>query len=393
MEINSQDYTYILPEDRIALHPLKDRDQSKLLVYKGGVISHQKFSDLPNLLPNNATLFFNDTRVIPARIYFTKGTGARIEVFLLNPVMDSQPVQVAMLATGGTNWLCTIGNLKKWKEGAPLTHERDGITLAATLKDSAAGEVEFSWTPSTLSFAEIVEHFGHTPLPPYLHREANEEDKNRYQTVYSHHKGAVAAPTAGLHFSKRVINQLVTNGLVLDYLTLHVSAGTFQPIKTANAFEHPMHAEQIIISRQNIDNLLLTNRKVIAVGTTSMRTLESLYWYGVKLLKGEDTFNIAQNEPYLANQSIPTRKEALEAVKEKMGSQSTLMGQTSIFMVPGYKFRVCDGLITNFHQPGSTLMLLVAAFVGSGWKSIYETALRENYRFLSYGDSSLLLPE
>lgn len=393
MEINSQDYTYILPEDRIALHPLKDRDQSKLLVYKGGVISHQKFSDLPNLLPNNATLFFNDTRVIPARIYFTKETGARIEVFLLNPVMDSQPVQIAMQATGSAKWMCTIGNLKKWKEGAPLTHERDGITLAATLKDSAAGEVEFSWTPSTLSFAEIVEHFGHTPLPPYLHREANEEDKNRYQTVYSHHKGAVAAPTAGLHFSEHVINQLITIGLVLDYLTLHVSAGTFQPIKTANAFEHPMHAEQIIISRQNIDNLLLTNRKVIAVGTTSMRTLESLYWYGVKLLKGEDTFNIAQNEPYLANQSIPTRKEALEAVKEKMGSQSTLMGQTSIFMVPGYKFRVCDGLITNFHQPGSTLMLLVAAFVGSGWKSIYETALRENYRFLSYGDSSLLLPE
>ncbi|MEZ4944540.1 MAG: S-adenosylmethionine:tRNA ribosyltransferase-isomerase [Cyclobacteriaceae bacterium] len=394
-EIKSSDYVYHLPDDRIAIHPLEQRDHAKLMVYAQGKITHQHFYDLPALLPSDAALFFNDTKVIPARILFQKKTGAQIEVFLLQPLQGDLPVQLAMQSKHNTQWLCTIGNLKKWKEGTTLYINRNDLTLSATLKDAKSGEVDFSWSPSDWSFAEVINHFGNTPLPPYLHREANENDKNRYQTVYSELEGAVAAPTAGLHFTDRVLQQIQAKGIPTDFLTLHVSAGTFQPIKTENALDHDMHSEQIIVTRKNLESLLQKNRKIIAVGTTSMRTLESLYWYGVKLIQtGPQPFQIGQNDPYKHNLGIlPPREAAIREVLQQMGSEEYLVGHTSIFMVPGYRFKVCEGLITNFHQPGSTLMLLVAAFVGDHWKQLYDAALQNGYRFLSYGDSSLLLPK
>ncbi|MEQ8361647.1 MAG: S-adenosylmethionine:tRNA ribosyltransferase-isomerase [Cyclobacteriaceae bacterium] len=394
-EIKSSDYAYHLPDDRIAIHPLEQRDHAKLMLYTQGKISHQHFHELPALLPDNATLFFNDTRVIPARILFRKETGAQIEVFLLQPLQGDMPVQLAMQSQQNTEWLCTIGNLKKWKEGTTLHLTKEAITLNATLKDAKSGQVEFSWSPSDLTFAEVVNHFGNTPLPPYLHRDADENDKSRYQTVYSHFEGAVAAPTAGLHFTDNVLEKIKGRAIATDFLTLHVSAGTFQPIKTENALDHDMHSEQIIVTRKNLETLLLKNRKIIAVGTTSMRTLESLYWYGVKLIQtGPQPFKIDQNDPYKRDFGIlPPREAAFKEVLQHMGSKDYLVGQTSIFMVPGYQFKVCEGLITNFHQPGSTLMLLVAAFVGDQWKQLYNEALQRNYRFLSYGDSSFLLPK
>ncbi|MEP2671389.1 MAG: S-adenosylmethionine:tRNA ribosyltransferase-isomerase [Cyclobacteriaceae bacterium] len=393
-EIKSSDYSYHLPADRIAIHPLEQRDHSKLLVYRKGKVSHQHFYDLPDLLPDNASLFFNDTKVIPARIIFHKETGAQIEVFLLQPEEANLPVQMALGLQRNTQWQCTIGNLKKWKEGTSLHLTRDDLTLSATLKDAKSGKINFSWTPSHLSFAEVVNHFGNTPLPPYLHRDANENDKSRYQTVYSHFEGAVAAPTAGLHFTDQVLQKIKEKGINTDFLTLHVSAGTFQPIKTENALDHNMHSEQIIVTRKNLEHLLLKDRKIIAVGTTSMRTLESLYWYGVKLIQGgPQSFDILQNDPYKHDIGIlPPYETAFRKVLDNMGSQDYIVGNTSIFMVPGYQFNVCEGLITNFHQPGSTLMLLVAAFVGDQWKHLYNEALLNDYRFLSYGDSSFLLP-
>ncbi|HCM75177.1 MAG TPA: S-adenosylmethionine tRNA ribosyltransferase [Cytophagales bacterium] len=393
-EIKSSDFTYPLPDDRIAKHPLAQRDQSKLLFYKGGKIEHRQFFELPDVLPPNSSLFFNDTKVIPARLLFRKETGAQIEVFLLQPADDNQPVQLAMQQAENTQWHCTIGNLKRWKEGATIQLRKNDIELNAKLTDAKAGLVDFSWIPAQLSFAEIVNLFGNTPLPPYLHRDADAEDKHRYQTVYSHYEGAVAAPTAGLHFTQEVLEKIKAKGILTDFLTLHVSAGTFQPIKTENALDHAMHSEQIIVSKANLNSLLIPNRKIIAVGTTSMRTLESIYWYGVKLLtQGAQPFIIAQNDPYVERSGhLPSREAAILAVLDEMDNEQILVGHTSIYMVPGYRFNVCDGLITNFHQPGSTLMLLVAAFTGSDWHQIYQSALDNEYRFLSYGDSSLLLP-
>ncbi len=391
-EINTEDYYYDLPEDRIALHPLANRDQSKLLVCQGSNLSHHQFTALPQLLPSNSTLFFNDTKVIPARLLFQKETGATIEVFLLQPAEKNQPVQLAMEAKGQALWLCTIGNLKRWKKETVLEVNHNGITIQASQRDGAL--IHFSWEPSDLTFAEIIHAFGETPLPPYLNRKPVAEDKVRYQTVYSHYEGAVAAPTAGLHFSESIFRELDKLNIGTEFLTLHVSAGTFQPIKTKNVLEHTMHAEQMVVYKSNIERLLLKDKKIIAVGTTSMRTLESLYWHGVKMLKeGKQPFNIEQHYPYqFEHAALPTRVEALQAVLDTM-KEERLVGSTSIFIVPGYKFQVCDGLITNFHQPASTLMLLVAAFIGATWQTVYASALENNYRFLSYGDSSLLLPQ
>jgi len=392
-EIKSADFLYHLPEDRIASHPLAERDQSKLLVYNKGEIKHHRFSSLPDLLPINSSLFFNDTKVIPARLIFQKETGSHVEVFLLQPAQSGLPLQHAMQATRSVQWVCTIGNLKRWKEGYTIQSCNGELSLSATLLDKSSGLVKFYWEPVHLNFAEVVEEFGDTPLPPYLNRAAEENDKTRYQTVYSHHEGAVAAPTAGLHFTESVLERLKALKMITEFLTLHVSAGTFKPIKTENALEHVMHAEQIVVTRSNIEVLMLEDRKIVAVGTTAMRTLESLYWYGVKILKGNKTFEIDQNAPYNVDQSqLPSKKEALSAVLEAMGNDNRVIGQTSIFIVPGYQFRICNGLITNFHQPGSTLMLLVAAFVGDHWNAIYKEAIDRDYRFLSYGDSSLLMP-
>lgn len=391
--MNTSDYKYILPPEKIAIYPLPQRDASKLLIYQRGKISHTVFSSLPDALPANTFLFFNDTKVIPARLHFTKESGAHIEIFLLNPVLPSPLLAEAMTAESECTWSCAIGNLKKWPSGIALRKRIGEHTLVANIVDRHNGTIRFSWDGAK-SFAAIVQQAGETPLPPYIKRKAEDSDSERYQTIYSHHDGAVAAPTAGLHFTPQVFARLKEKNIDHDFVTLHVSAGTFQPIKTENPEEHTMHEEQMVVSRKNIANLLLPGRMPIAVGTTSMRTLESLYWFGNKLLtKRDPEFRISQTEPYTETHP-PETEQALAAVADHMDKNGLdhLVGETSIFIRPGYRFRVCKGLITNFHQPGSTLILLVAAFVGEDWKKIYEEALRNNYRFLSYGDSSLLLP-
>lgn len=392
------DFTYDLPEDRIAKHPLTNRSESNLLVYKSGNINHKKFNSLPEEISPGSTLFFNDTKVIPARLHFQKETGALIEIFLLEPVAPTRDIAASMLVRNACVWKCMVGNFKKWKGDMqltlPLTTAGVQIDLHARISNRDEKLIEFSWD-GDLGFVDIIEAAGKVPLPPYIDREVDKEDHDRYQTIYSAHDGAVAAPTAGLHFTDEVITQLKEKDITLDYLTLHVSAGTFQPVKEENALDHPMHSEQVVISLQNIETLL-KSEQVISVGTTSMRTLESLYWYGVKIIKEQDyVFKIPKLYPYQHNgYQLPSMKEAIEAVKSFMVAQNVekINGHTEIFIFPGYQFRVCNGLITNYHLPGSTLILLVAAFVGEDWRKIYKEALDNNYRFLSYGDSSLLLP-
>lgn len=386
-----RDYEYELPAHRIAQFPLAQRDLSKLLVYKDGQISHKQFNQLTEHLPANSTLFFNNTKVIPARLRFKKDTGAIIEIFLLHPIEPSAILQQAMEATSKATWHCTIGNLKRWPDTQTLTLAHADIILTARLANRTEGKVEFSWTPETKSFAEIVSKYGDIPLPPYLNRATEPSDQQTYQTVYSKHEGAVAAPTAGLHFTDSVLQQLVKAGHQTEYLTLHVSAGTFQPVKTDQAQNHVMHLEQIVITRDNILGLL-NSKFIVAVGTTSVRTLESIYWFGVKLMHNpESPFQIGQQDAYTLPRHI-SKAEALQQVLDYMDLKklNTLVGETAIYIMPGYLFRTVNALITNFHQPGSTLILLVAAFVGLDWRNIYNEALTNNYRFLSYGDSSLL---
>jgi S-adenosylmethionine:tRNA ribosyltransferase-isomerase len=393
-EILIKDYWYELPTERIALYPLPERDQSKLLVYKDGIIEHSKFTQLSHFLPSESTLFFNNTKVIPARLYFQKDTGAIIELFLLNPVWPSTLVQQAMETKSSNRWICTIGNLKRWPEGTKLVKTTQYLTISVKLIDREAGIVEFNWSPAELSFAEIITQTGLTPLPPYLKRQAEESDRLRYQTVYSNMEGAVAAPTAGLHFTEGILKELRNQKHKMEFLTLHVSAGTFQPVKAENVLDHPMHCEQVIVTYDNIKELLLAN-STIAVGTTSLRTIESIYWYGVRLIQDPNhPFVITQFDPYQLPSEV-SKAKALTAVQQKMEREdlAAITGETSIMIMPGYNFKIADALITNFHQPGSTLMLLVAAFVGSDWKEIYNEALKNDYRFLSYGDSSILFPK
>ncbi|MFC4874540.1 S-adenosylmethionine:tRNA ribosyltransferase-isomerase [Negadavirga shengliensis] len=391
------DYQYDLPEEYIAKFPLEARDASRLLHYENGNIAHHHFYELPSLLPKNSLLVFNNTKVIPARLIFQKATGARIEIFLLKPVLPSPLIQLAMESTGPVTWECMIGNLKRWKEGEVLSgqidHQGQAITINATLKDKIKKEVTLDWSAENITFASVVESSGEVPLPPYLNREATEMDRPRYQTVYSKIKGAVAAPTAGLHFTDKLLNELADVGVTTDYLTLHVGAGTFQPIKDEEVVHHPMHSEQMVFTRDNLETLLAAQGNSVAVGTTSMRSLESLYWYGVKILQGAgEDFFIEKLFPYRGFENLPSKHESLSAVLTYMKKhrKNEITGHTEIFIFPGYHFRVCNGLITNFHQPGSTLILLVAAFTHNNWKKIYSQALANKYRFLSYGDSSML---
>lgn len=393
--LDVHEFMYDLPAGRIAERPLPIRDQARLLVYRSGMIEHHIFHELPQHLPQRAVLYFNDTRVIPARLHFTKDTGATIEIFLLAPVAPYTLVMQAMETTQSCTWQCTIGNLKRWKDNTPLQLEHDGMVLTAQLTDRAQGLVTFTWTPSHLSFAEVLHRLGAIPLPPYIKRKADAADAVRYQTIYSHHDGAVAAPTAGLHFTDDVFKALDARGITKEFLTLHVSAGTFQPIKETDALRHTMHNEQVVVAREVLVRLQRATQSVIAVGTTSMRTLESLYWFGVNLLENStEEFTVSQTDPYITRTRAYTTAEALQAVIDHLDAQQqeTLIGNTSIYIHPGYQFRVVKGLITNFHRPGSTLMLLVAAFIGEQWKTVYQQALNNEYRFLSYGDSSLLLP-
>ncbi|MEQ8412917.1 MAG: S-adenosylmethionine:tRNA ribosyltransferase-isomerase [Imperialibacter sp.] len=395
-QINVSEYTYDLPDERIAKFPLEDRSASKLLFYNKGSIEHLRFKSIPSLLPENTSLYFNNTKVIPARLAFQKPTGAVIEIFLLQPTLPSPVISVAMEAKSPVVWKCMIGNAKRWKEGVLERNiELEGTTVKVEIKRMGTAEVQLSWDQPAAGFVDVVDAIGKTPLPPYLHREAIENDKKTYQTVYSEKDGAVAAPTAGLHFTDEVISQLGSKNIVTNFLTLHVSAGTFQPIKTETAQDHVMHSEQIIIRRENLEQLLEPGRFNVAVGTTSMRTLESTYWYGVMLKQDQNAaFEIPKLFPYEQSAAIPSMSESIQVVLNKMDKLGVdeLVGTTEIFIFPGYQFRVVNGLITNFHQPNSTLILLVAAFVGDDWRKVYCEALASDYRFLSYGDSSLLIP-
>lgn len=392
---NIEDYNYHLPEEKIAKFPLDKRDESKLLVYRDGAISETTFHHINSELPENSFLLFNDTRVIAARLIFYKETGARVEVFLLEPLKPHRDVARAMEATRRSTWLCAIGNKKKWKSGTILQKTvsigKEKITLTASCPDPESNHVDFSWD-SPHSFAELIEHSGKVPIPPYLNREDQEIDKHRYQTVYSHFDGAVAAPTAGLHFTEEIIASLSQKNIRHGYVTLHVSAGTFKPVQTQNYTEHDMHREQVIISRATIEQLLQAET-VICVGTTALRTLESLYWMGVKMLRGDTQPTFVEKLYPYSSKSRPSKQQALEAALHYLDTANAeaLQGTTEIFIFHGYAFRMCQGLITNFHQPKSTLLLLISAFVGADWKKIYEYALGHNFRFLSYGDSSLLI--
>ncbi|WP_338793218.1 S-adenosylmethionine:tRNA ribosyltransferase-isomerase [Bernardetia sp. MNP-M8] len=416
-KINLEDYTYHLPTERIAQNPLARRDSSKLLVYKKGTISHHHFTEITDFLSEEYTLYFNNTKVIPARLLFEKkatqkgqnGKGATIEIFLLHPVLPTADVSEAMLSTEKCTWKCVVGNLKRWKDGLVLERELEidnqTILIQAKIADRNELLIELEWknnNPNSteeiqIPFVDIVEKLGVMPLPPYIKREAKQKDSSTYQTIYSKAAGAVAAPTAGLHFTESVLQSLAKKNIKTNELTLHVGAGTFQPVKKENAGDvatHTMHCEQIVVTKENIKSII-DSEKVASVGTTSMRTLESLYWYGTKiLLKNETTFFIEKLEPYSYDSEIklPSKKESFEAILKYMNdsSQEKLTGETEIFILPSYTFRVCDALVTNFHMPETTLILLVAAFIGKDWEKIYQTALDNNYRFLSYGDSSLL---
>ncbi len=397
MKLEKFDY-HLLPE-RIALHPLDKRDESRLIAYQAGDITHHKFWEISSLLPDHSLLFFNDTKVIPARIMATKTSGASIEILLLNPVAPSAIVSEVMTSKAECTWQCMIGNKKKWSSEILMLSLNLGssrVMLSIELINSSKNHVRFSWDNPGFTFAEIVESTGQVPLPPYLNRQPIVDDKHRYQTVYSKYEGAVAAPTAGLHITENIIEELEASGHAIDYLTLHVGAGTFQPIKTEDIEDHDMHEEQIVISKHNIESILKCQNRIIPVGTTSMRSLESLYWYGVQLLRDKrSAFRISKELPYETRfKNMPSIQLALETVLFKMSEDSvdTISGGSSIYIYPGYQFQVCHGLITNFHQPKSSLILLVAALIGEDWKRVYQEALDQKYRFLSYGDSSLLLP-
>ncbi len=398
-QIDMGDFWYALPDDRIAKYPLEQRDQSKLLYWDGNTAAHQHFYQLPDHFTGNEVLFFNNTKVIPARLYFRKETGALIEIFLLSPTAPAV-VDVAMLQTDQCDWACTIGNLKTWKNGIVLERELDmegqNIKLTATLLDGPNMHVRLAWT-GHLPLTSILEAAGQTPIPPYLQRAAEDSDRQTYQTVYSKKDGAVAAPTAGLHFTPEILHTLATKGVDIQEVTLHVSAGTFKPVKVANAIEHDMHFEQVVVLRTNVA-ALLSGKKVVCVGTTALRTLESLYWYGCKLLLDPSApFRIEKTDAYtLPTQldQMPTVAEAMTAILARMDGDDLreLHGITQLYIMPGYQFRVCKALVTNFHQPGSTLLLLVAAFIDpKNWNTVYDSAMANGYRFLSYGDSSFLV--
>ena len=393
-QINISDYNYELPDERIAKFPLEKRDSSKLLTYISGSVETNVFSSLPEILPANSCLVFNNTRVIQARLEFFKSTGSRIEIFCLEP-QDPSSYELSLSSTQSCVWKCMVGNLKKWK-GEVLKKEigSDNLVLEAERLETNGNTsfIKFSWN-NGVSFAEVLDLLGELPIPPYLNRKTQESDKTTYQTVYSKVKGSVAAPTAGLHFTPEVISALHGKGIKTMELTLHVGAGTFQPVKAEEIGGHAMHAEKIEVSREFIENLIVNLGNIVAVGTTSVRTLESLYYFGVQLHSGDTKLLVNQWEPY-ESEKVLSAREALEAILNYMEkTQSNILyATTQIMIVPGYKFNIVNVLITNFHQPKSTLLLLLAAFIGEKWRELYKYALENDYRFLSYGDSSVLIP-
>lgn len=401
-KIRMADYSYDLPADKIAQHPLAKRDDSKLLVYQNREIQENRYSNLADYLPANTLLLFNNTRVVPARLYMQTEQGRLIEVFCLEPGPGYADITTAMSEQGRVIWLCLLGGAKKWKEGTlSLKHTSGDTTYSITAsrieKRDTAYLVELSWQPATVSFAEILLLAGELPLPPYLNRATSAEDYERYQTIYALHQGSVAAPTAGLHFTPELMEKLERNSILKSFITLHVGAGTFMPVKSETPETHAMHREYLEVS---IDFLIqLRNHlhhPIVPVGTTSMRTLESIYWMGKKIIENPNSLpgelQVNQWDPYEAGEKNIPPSDALDALINwmKQHQLSQLMATTQLLIAPGYPFQFTSGLITNFHQPGSTLLLLVGALVGDDWKKIYNYALNHTFRFLSYGDGSLL---
>jgi S-adenosylmethionine:tRNA ribosyltransferase-isomerase len=405
--LSIQSYTYNLPNSRIAQHPVGKRDASKLLVYRDGKISDDKFSSIANYLNAGSLIVYNTTRVVRARLLMRRPSGARIEIFCTDAADASRDFVRTLGEKSKVNVIAFVGNSKKWNEAEILTAEFDGCVLSAKKISAHADQwnLELSWTPADLTFAEVLDNAGKIPLPPYMHREEETDDAERYQTIFATQEGSVAAPTAGLHFTTGVIQSILTKGIKSSAVTLHVGAGTFKPVKSETMAGHDMHREQVIVAREVIDELIAHHGKareqgegvngITAIGTTALRTLESIYWFGRQLVLEPGQFRgslfVGQWEPYEGGPEVPTMV-ALNAVKDWMqeNKHNELTGFTQLLIAPGYKFHVVDALVTNFHQPQSTLLLLVAAFVGEDFRKIYDHALANDYRFLSYGDSSLL---
>ncbi|MGV3588246.1 MAG: S-adenosylmethionine:tRNA ribosyltransferase-isomerase [Adhaeribacter sp.] len=399
-----KDFAYPLPEERIAKFPLADRAASKLLFYQRGNIQDKSFTALPELLPSDALLVFNNTKVVQARLFFKRSSGATIEIFCLEPVAPATDMQLAMQQTGSCTWKCLVGNAKRWKEetlelAITLPNQTTGL-LKVTKNDRLVDSylINFIWEPASLTFADILATAGNLPLPPYLNRSATEQDKQTYQTVYAQQEGAVAAPTAGLHFTQDIFAALTARNIKTLQVTLHVGAGTFKPVKAEEMAQHNMHGEEIFVSAAAINQLLHhLPQPIIPVGTTSLRTLESLYWLGVMILQqpelSPEYLQVPQWLPY-ETLVIPEPAEALTVLLNYLRKHQLehLRATTQIILAPGYTFKLVRGLVTNFHQPESTLLLLVSALIGDDWRRVYEHALANDYRFLSYGDSSLLLP-
>ena len=404
-DIQINDYNYPLSDERIAKYPLKERDHSKLLIYKQGKVSEDVFFHVADYLPMGSLMVMNNTKVIQARLHFRKATGALIEIFLLEPALPADYEQMFQ-SRGRCEWFCLVGNLKKWKEGQlsrGFTIDDHEVTVTAERVGEAATSqrIAFTWDDNQLSMAELIDSIGELPIPPYLNRKTEECDKTTYQTVYSKIKGSVAAPTAGLHFTADVSASLDNKGIEREEVTLHVGAGTFKPVKSLHIGEHDMHTETFCVKKQTIERLIAHQGHAVAVGTTSVRTLESLYYIGYKMLQLPDAeeqhWHVEQWEPYqmqVAPDDAPTTMEALQAIANYMqrNALTTLHGSTQIIIAPGYNYHIVKMLITNFHQPQSTLLLLVSAFVHGDWRNIYDYALQHEFRFLSYGDSSLLIP-
>ena len=408
--ISIEDYNYPLPDERIAKYPLGERDASKLLVLKNGEISSSHFRNINDFLPKDSLLIFNETKVVRARLQFTKESGAAIEIFCLEPITGNGDYQLAFSSSSPSEWRCLVGNSRRWKndklslevEVNKATRQQDN-KIQATLyaerleKNDNYSVVRFSWEPAELSFAEILEAAGEIPLPPYLHREAEASDRERYQTVFAKHEGSVAAPTAGLHFTNELINKLKNDGVAFEEVTLHVGAGTFRPVSSETIGEHEMHSETIVVRKACIENLIKSiDKTIIPVGTTSMRTIESLYWMGVMLIEeGLEERNIHLNQwfPYKERESLPSAEESLSTILKYMEEHqmNVFHASTALMIAPSCKINIAKALITNFHQPKSTLLLLVSALIGNKWKEAYQYALDNDFRFLSYGDSCLFL--
>ncbi len=393
--IHISDYNYPLPDERIAKYPLPKRDESKLLIYNHGEVSQDIFKNIPNYLPTNALMVFNNTKVIRARLHFHKESGALIEIFLLEPSFPAE-YQENFATKEKCNWYCLVGNSKKWKNGSLYQDIEVGgkkVQLSATRigTHGTSQEILFEWD-GDVAWSELIEATGELPIPPYLNRKTEESDLKTYQTVYSKIKGSVAAPTAGLHFTPEVLADVDKHGIDREEVTLHVGAGTFKPVKSEEIGGHDMHTEHIAVRKQTIEKLIAHNGEAIAVGTTSVRTLESLYYMGIRALNGEEDLHIPQWTPY-ETESIPT-VDALNGLLAYMEKHNldVLQSSTQIIIAPGYQYHIVKLMVTNFHQPQSTLLLLVSAFLQGDWHKIYDYALAHDFRFLSYGDSSLLIP-